>query len=487
MRAFLLSAVKYVLYPLFYVVCLLGFVYFTFPWEALRNRVEHEFAKSQASKGSRAWRLEITSVDGYWLSGIEVKGAKIIMPPDEEEDDEKGVVENKGALARVTSQARADKAEEKAAAEAESGDAKDSKDKDKEKPKAKESVVLIEDAHARVRMLPLLLGRVRVDFATHVFGGQISGMIPVGGGDLVVDIENIDLSQVAPLKDIVSVPLAGNANGKLELSAPTGKWSKANGSFTLTITQMVMGDGKAKFRDKITLPPATIGTFEMVAKADSGLLKIDKFGAQGQDVDLFGEGTIKLKEPWDASAVDVWLRFGFSEAYKNTNDKTKAMFLDDGPWPALISQDRRMKRAKRPDGLWGFHIRGKLSRLRYDPTAADPKGGTSAGGDTVSKKKKTKDDDEEDMGSSGVLSQPTSHRTPAFSERPKSSVRQPSDPSNQEFPDPRVDENPNPAGVEEPGTLEPNGAPPADPNVEPPAQPDGVAEPAAPEQPAPAQ
>src|SRR5690606_4670922 len=122
-------------------------LYLTFPWDKLKERIESEFARSQQQKGARAWRLEIESMSGYWLSGIELQGAKIIMPPDEEDDDDKRPAA-RGALSKVTTNARAKKA---AAAdeEAEASDAEDDKDADKPQP-PKESVVLIEDAHARV-------------------------------------------------------------------------------------------------------------------------------------------------------------------------------------------------------------------------------------------------------------------------------------------------------------------------------------------------
>ena len=248
MRARVFAAAKYVLYPAFYLLCLMSCLYLTFPWDKLRDRIEAEFAHSQAKKGARAWRLEIESLSGYWLTGIELQGAKIIMPPEQEADDDaKSKVKPKGALSKVTSTAKSKKsAEEDGAAEgaAENGDAPEAEEKDDKAKAPKDIVVLVEDAHARVRMLPLLIGRVRLDFAASVFGGEIRGLIPFGGGDLSVEIDEINLAQVAPLKDIVSVPLKGVATGALELSAEDGKWSKASGNFSLTVKDMSIGDGK---------------------------------------------------------------------------------------------------------------------------------------------------------------------------------------------------------------------------------------------------
>ncbi|MBL8742240.1 MAG: type II secretion system protein GspN, partial [Myxococcales bacterium] len=270
----------------------------------------------------------------------------------------------------------------------------------------------------------------------------------------------------APLKETVSVPLQGIANGKLELSAANGKWSKATGSFTLNVSGMVMGDGKEKFRGLATLPPANVGAFEMIAKADAGVLKIEKLGATGGDLDLVGDGTIKLKEPWDSSGADLWLRFGFSEEYKHKDERTEALFVDDGPFPALISQDRKMKRAKRADGMWGFHIHGKLARLRYDPTTADgPKGKAGASTADAAKKKKSDDDDDDDVASAPATAP---RKSPTFTK--PGGLRPPPDVAD---PPPTPDATPEPQEPEPTPAPEPDGVPPSDPPApqEPPSEP----------------
>lgn len=467
MKTRILALAKYVLYPIFYLGCLFSCLYLTFPWDKVKDRIEAEFARTQAAKGSRAWRLSIGSLDGYWISGVELENAKIIMPPDDEDADKdaNGPVTG-GALNKVTAAAKRNKAAADGADGEDGGDkaptAKDKdKDADKEDAKAKkgpkESVVLIESAHARVRLLPLLIGRVKIDFQANVFGGEVKGIVPIGGGDLEVDIANVDVAQIAPLREVVGAQLKGSATGRLELSTATGKWNKATGALNLTITNMVMGDGKAKFRNLMTLPPANIGTFELVAKADAGVLKIEKFGSEGQDVELFGEGTIKLKEPWDASVSDLWLRFGFSEAYKHKDDRTEALFIDDGTYPALISQDRKLKRAKRADGLWGFHIHGKLSRLKYDPTTADGPKGSKTTTEPAKKTKKTEDDDD-DMASPTPTPRPgvTTERPPTI----KRPIPTGDDGSPVPAPAPNAPEPQDPTPEPAPAPAEPDGQEP---------------------------
>ncbi len=89
MKAFLARAAKWVLYPAFYGFAFVVCFYLTFPWDALKNRLITEFAKSQASKGEKAWRLEVGSLSGYWLTGVELSDARIIMPAGDDADTTK--------------------------------------------------------------------------------------------------------------------------------------------------------------------------------------------------------------------------------------------------------------------------------------------------------------------------------------------------------------------------------------------------------------
>lgn len=371
----IVTIAKAMLYPLFYLFCLVIGLVLSFPWDQVKHRIEAEFAKSQAPKGAAAWRLEIGELDGYWLSGVEIRSAKLIIPPDDT-----------SSAGSTSSPARSSAAAKRAGG----GD-----DESDDAPPAKvaagprESTVLLEEGHARVRLLPLLIGRVRVDFSMSVLGGEISGVVPVGGGDFELELEDVDLGQLAPLADLVTVPVQGVASGRMSLSAPDGKFSKAGGALDLTVKNVVLGDGKAKLMGKMALPPADLGTLEIGATAAAGVLQLDKFDAQGKDGEVHGAGTVKLRQPWDMSIADVYLRFGFTDTYRSTNDKTKALLGEPGQDfpPALIDQDKKMKRAKRGDGLYGFRLHGRVRSLKYDPTTADgPKpsktpAANAAGGD----------------------------------------------------------------------------------------------------------
>jgi type II secretion system protein N len=344
----LIRVAKILAYPAFYIFCLFLFGYCSFPYDRLKDRLIAEYALSQQAKSKTATpnRLEIDEVDSYWLSGLEMEGVRLIMPPADE---------TPSFGAKV----------------------------DDSKP-AKDTVIEVGEAHARVRILPLLIGRVKIDFWAKAFGGEVSGMVPVGAtsGPVEVELEEVDLGQVPVLTAMVGLPLKGIANGTLELEATEGKFNKANGALDLTVKDVSVGDGVTKVKGAVALPEAKLGDLIITAEAKDGVLKVTKFAAPGPDIELVGDGKVAVREPWNDSNADLYLRFKFSDAYRSKNDVTKSLLGVPGSTaPALFElADPKIKKAKRPDGFFGWHIHGALKRLKFDPSAADGPSGTAKKG-----------------------------------------------------------------------------------------------------------
>src|SRR3712207_703926 len=135
MKGRLITFAKWAVYPVFYLFCLTAFGYLTFPYDRLKDRLIAEFDRRQQKRSpGPPQRLEIDSLDGYWFTGIEATGVRLILPPS------------------------TDASSRSSAAAFSSGDAA------KAEGPPKPSVIAADEAHARVRILPLLIGRVRIDF-----------------------------------------------------------------------------------------------------------------------------------------------------------------------------------------------------------------------------------------------------------------------------------------------------------------------------------
>lgn len=319
-------------YPFFYLFCLLIFAYLTFPYERLKERLLVEFETPKAGKGS-AQHLEIDAIGPYWLSGVSLKGIRVITP-------------------------RSPGAE---------GDLAPSK-------------LSIDEAHVRVSMFQLLIGRITLWFGGKAFGGTIDGWTRTNsdGRVLEVAVENVDISQIDAIGELASgLPLAGTLKGKLAWALPEQKLAKATGTVSFSIADLTAGDGKTKIAGKLALPKLNVGVFELEAEAKEGTLKVDKLGAQGQDLDLVGEGKISLRDPFPDSLADLYLRFRFADGYKGKNEMTKSLFGAPGSSaPALFElADPRIRTSKRPDGFYGWHMTGLMKDPRFEPS---PTGGSGA-------------------------------------------------------------------------------------------------------------
>jgi type II secretion system protein N len=322
-------------YPAFYLFCLFVFAYFTFPYERLKERLLVEL-DAQRGSNPTAQHIEIDSLGPYWLSGVSVKGLKVISPRTPGPD----------------------------------GDRPPSK-------------LTIDKAHLRVSILPLLIGRVTVSFGASAFGGSIDGWTRANseGRRIEASLDDVDVGQIEMLGDMVGgLPLSGTMDGSIEWMLPEQKLSKATGTVSLKIADLTAGDGKTKIAGKLALPKLNVGAFELTADAKDGVLKIGKLGAKGQDLDFDGDGKISMRDPFSDSIADLFLRFRFSDGYKGKNDVTKSLFGAPGSsMPALFElADPRIKTSKRSDGFYGWHMAGLLKDPRFD--AAPTGGGASSGG-----------------------------------------------------------------------------------------------------------
>jgi type II secretion system protein N len=342
----ILRIARWAAYPAFYLFALALFGYLTFPYDQLKGRLISEFdrmqERSRRRPGETPMRLEIAELDGYWLTGVEVTGARLIIPPSQKKSRMGGM----GMLA---------------------GGGDDKPDKP--------SVLAIDEASVRVHILPLLIGNVFVSFDIAAFGGEIEGSMPVGtSGDVEAELTGVQLSDLTPLRAMLEgLPIMGVLGGELSLSPKEDKFAKADGRLELRIDDVVVADGKTEVMG-VKLPAAQIGSIVLEATAKDGVLTIDEMTANGRDLELVGEGKIKLHESWDRSQADIYIKFKFSDAYKDKSDATKSLLGDaSGKIKPILELDPRspFRRAKTDDGYYRFHLSGPLANLVPRPAGKD--------------------------------------------------------------------------------------------------------------------
>lgn len=309
-------------YPLFYLLSLAIFASFTFPYDKLKERIVASFAADQRASGGHQ-ELLIDSLAGSGLSGVRMTGVTLLS------------------------------------ASAEPG-----------KPPEK---LVIDEATVHYGLLSMLFGATDIDFDVTAFGGSVHGEYGTHGKDKAVDLtlDSIDLGKIAPLVQLLGVPLEGKAAGSMHLAMPEGKLSKASGELAFESKGTAVGDGKAKLKGALALPKIDVGTMTIAAEAKDGVMKLTKFVAAGKDLDVQGDGRVTLREGMTDSLCDLQVRFRVNDAYRSKNDVTKSLFGAPGSTtpPLFDLVDPKIKQAKRADGFYGWSARGALTRIEFLPSA----------------------------------------------------------------------------------------------------------------------
>jgi type II secretion system protein N len=318
----LLKLIKYgplVGYPLFYMACLCIFAVMTFPYDKLKQRVVASFNAQPRGAGS-AQELQIDEMSGYWLTGVRVKGVRLMTASTE--------------------------------------------------PGKPPSKMELEEATVRYSVLSALIGNTDVSFDVLAFGGEAIGSYQAHGKDRAIDVklDGVDLGEIDPLVQLVGVPMQGKLGGTAKLTMPEGKASKATGAVALEATGVAVGDGKAKIKGAFALPKVDVGTLTLAAEVKDGSLKISKLVAGGKDLELQGDGRVTLRDTAADSLCDGQLRFKVNDAYRGKSDATKGLFGTPGSTaPGAIDFDPKVKQSKRADGFYAWTLRGPIGRLEFIP------------------------------------------------------------------------------------------------------------------------
>ena len=307
-------------FPIFYLVTFLLFLTVVFPYDALRVRIVTTFNAQQRAAGAQQ-QLAIDEMGWYWFTGVRAKGIRLTSAPQE--------------------------------------------------PGKPPTEIRIDDAKIRISILGLLLGRRDVTFRLETLGGVVDGEYEERGKDRndEVNLDGVELKQVDALTQALGLPVEGHISGNITLAMPEGKASKGSGTVTLEATDVAIGDGKAKLKGALEMPKLSVGTLTFNAEAKDGVLKVTKFSAGGKDLELNGDGKVQMRELATESNLDINLKFKINDGFRGKSDITKSLFgapgsPKGGDVELFVPE---MKKAKRSDGFYAFHVRGLLGKPGFEP------------------------------------------------------------------------------------------------------------------------
>lgn len=323
---------RYVGYPMFFLVCFVLFTYWTFPYERVKDyiiqQVEMPLNARSGQREASGYELEIVDLAPSWFTGVELTGVSL----SEMNEDPEGVP------AQVT----------------------------------------FEHIHARVSLLSLLLGNVAATFDTRVAGGTIQGEFEQNGNDMAfeVDIDGVRTRRIGFMRGFTGgLPLVGQISGHIAASLPEDR-AASSGDIDLHIEDMVLGDGVAKIRMDtnaftragLTFPETSFGDIDLELNLAEGTATVTRLEGRGEDIELDGTGTVRIRNAVATSTVDAMLRIGITEEYQSEN---AGLFT-------VMEQEPRVRAAKTPEGdALQFHVAGNIGpRMRFQGAGRSPRPGS---------------------------------------------------------------------------------------------------------------
>jgi len=334
-------------YSTFFVTALFLFIYWSFPYDRVRDRIIAEFEKSQrVPPGAPRQQLTIGKLEPSWLTGVILKDVALTTYP---ADPAKAI-----------------------------------------------SVLRADEIRARVAFGSIFSSAKDLTFSAHALSGTIEGSIthklsatqtptpgkkdsgPKYDRTIKMDLDGIALAELAPLRDAVGTAVGGTLKGSMDVTYGETRIDKANGTIALEVENFWVSDGKIPFKvpalkavfgsEDITLPQIVIGNVPVQISVKNGVATIEKFEGKGKDLDLNVDGRVTLRESVNESDLAVGLKFKFNDTYKKKGESTAGLLL-------LLDSEPKLRASKRSDGYYALRVAGPLAA----PLIAPQPGGGGGG------------------------------------------------------------------------------------------------------------
>jgi type II secretion system protein N len=228
----------------------------------------------------------------------------------------------------------------------------------------------VDEMTARVSLLPLFLGRLKVGFSAKLGNGTVEGSLAkklfgtkaIEGVD--AKIQEVDLKPLVLLHKFLGRTLGGTISGVAHLELGSSS-ADMNGKVDVTVENTKVPSFQAPTAmGPLTLPELSLGQVRAnVDFADGAAIFKDVKISGGQDLEASIEGYAVLQEMLARTTVRAYAKFRFSDGFFQRNAKFDAIIKGS------------LAGAMRPDGWAGYLIEGPIgmpSQLRRTPMAQPP-------------------------------------------------------------------------------------------------------------------
>ncbi len=225
----------------------------------------------------------------------------------------------------------------------------------------------MEEVDISISLLSLIAGDIDVEVETEREDGRIWARYVQGGSEsrFELDIDGLPLYDVPKAAQALNVPLYGLLKVTADVSAPDGKFAKAEGKINISCSACRAGDGESKLyvpggskalRDGITLPEIDFGTVtgELVVKKGTAIIE-EPIATESEDMIMSLTGKLKLKDPFQNSRFNMLMKLELTEPFLDRAERLAFIYRGAGADAKLEPPER---------GL-GFNLGGLVSQPRF--------------------------------------------------------------------------------------------------------------------------
>lgn len=282
---------KYILYLIVFVLSFVIFLYWSFPYDSLKDRL---ISGVERQLGGRIV-VEAGELEPYWFTGVEIKNLELNVP-----DEEGNML----------------------------------------------SAIVLDKLRIRAALFSLLIGSPRISYLIRSGEGEVGGSVRQTEEELSLeaDFDEFDISVLKILQTKYGINLSGEIDGSISLNIDARRPARSSGKIALDLIDFKVGASEAKIGPMdLPLPDLVLTKSRgssVVFNMSRGSLLIDKMVFVGGDLGLDLTGKIFLSNTIPNSRFNIKGNFSASDALGKTLpflfiiEKQKQ---PDGTYPLLIT------------------------------------------------------------------------------------------------------------------------------------------------------
>jgi len=313
---------KVIGYAAFFAACLAVLLYLFFPSDRLRGRLLAGFDRFQRDRGMNL-QLRMGRLAPRGLFTLSCRGVDIIAPPTAGPDG----IRRPGFL------------------------------------------LPIEEAWLGLSPWELIRGRKVYRFSGDLLGGSLEGKLQKEQEEwrLEVRLEAIELEGLSLSTGNGVLPVQAAASGRIGLRFGIHPpWAFA-GEFRVSSPSLRIGNGAIRLPDFPEVPALEAGVFLAEGSLSGPLVTFARIEAEGKDIELSGEGELRMGPELTIREVDLRLRFRPTDRYRLKDEKLRLLFEAGRPSgsPLIETLSPTFRKAKDGDGFYAWRIARKPGQAGF--------------------------------------------------------------------------------------------------------------------------